>query len=183
MFSNKDEYAAATEQASINQYGKKSRRGYKLGIFNLFLLTTIGVMGYVSFDSLKNKSIFVKESVPLNTTSTNTSDRELLELLSSVNVKSVEDKKEQESLHSALNNLVSDSISSNDSLYTQALSRELDKETQERTIIVQKGDTLASLSLKYYGSALAYDKIISHNKILSNESQTIFPGQKLVLPY
>jgi len=189
MFNNKDEYAAATEKASINQYGKGNRRGYKLGIFNLFLLTTIGVMGYVSFDSLKDESTFLNGITILNTSKSikvenmnSTSDSELFDILSDVDITSVEEKKDLQSLSSAINTVVSDSTLNDNSLYTQALSRELDKDGV-RTIVVQKGDTLASLSIKYYGNALAYDKIISNNRMLSSKSHTIFPGQELNLPY
>jgi len=163
MFNNKDEYAQATENASINQHGKKNRQGYKLGIFNLLFLTTIGVMGYVSFDSLKDKS-------NLNSS---------IEIEKSI---TVENQTTSKSLSSAINDVVSDTKLSDTSLYTQALSRELDTNSV-RTIIVQKGDTLASLSRKYYGDALAYDKIISNNKSLSRKSHTIFVGQELNLPY
>ena len=137
MFGNKDEYREATKKASINQHGKGSRRGYKLGIFNLFLLTTIGVMGYVSFDSLKDESSFLNGITILNRSETlergknnnnnNNSDSELLAILSSVNVNSGEDEKELESLSLAINDVVNNSSLSNDSLYTKALSRELGK--------------------------------------------------------
>jgi len=126
MFNNRDEYAAATEKASINQHSKGNRQGYKLGIFNLFLLTTIGVMGYVSFDSLRDESNFLDGISILNTSSS--SDSELLEILSTVDINSVKDKKDLESLNSAINEVVSDSSLSNTSLYTQAISRELDKD-------------------------------------------------------
>lgn len=46
----------ATENASINQYGKMNAKRDRLSILNLFLLTTIGLMGYVSFDSLEKES-------------------------------------------------------------------------------------------------------------------------------
>ena len=190
MFSNKDEYKEATEKASINQHGKGRIQGYKLGIFNLFLLTTIGVMGYVSFDSLKYKESFfhgitiLSRSEPVERGMSNKSDSELLEILSSVDIKGVESKEELESLSLAINNVVSNSCLSDDSLYTKALSRELaNKEEDMRTIVVQKGDTLATLALKYYGDALAYNKIISNNSSLNSTSDTIFPGQKLNLPY
>ncbi len=174
---NKDEYAAATEKASINQHGKGSRQGYKLGIFNLFLLTTIGVMGYVSFDSLKEESTFLNPSEPLKRETT--SDSELIKILSTVDI--AEEKEGLESLSSAINDVVNDSTLK-DTSYEKALSNELNKDSV-RTIIVQKGDTLASISAKYYGNASAYDKIISHSRTLTNSSHTIFPGQELNLPY
>ncbi|RUM68191.1 MAG: hypothetical protein DSZ07_07260 [Sulfurovum sp.] len=163
MFNHKDEYAQATENASINQHGKKKYiEGYNLSILNLLFLTTIGVMGYVSFDSLKYKLNF-NNSIEIEKSSI------------------IERQKDLDSLSLAINDIVSKTKLNDSSLYTQALSRELDKNSI-RTIIVQKGDTLASLSLKYYGDELAYDKIISNNKSLSSKSHTIFPGQKLILP-
>ena len=187
MFSNKDEYKEATEKASINQHGKGSIFvRYKLGIFNLFLLTTIGVMGYVSLDSLKDESSFLNGISILNKSENreiNKNDSEILEILSSVNIESVDSHRELESLSLAINNVVNNSNLSDNSLYTKALSREIGKEEGMRTIVVQKGDTLATLALKYYGDSSSYDKIISNNSSLNSTSHTIFTGQKLNLPY
>jgi hypothetical protein len=120
MFNNnKDEYVAATEKASINQHGKEKSRGYKLGIFNLFLLTTIGVMGYVSFDSLKSESHILEKITHLNS-----SDSELIKILSTVDI--AEEKDGLESLSSAINDVVNDA-SVNDTSYEQALSNELER--------------------------------------------------------
>lgn len=183
MFNDKDEYAAATENASINQHGKGTREGYKLGIFNLLLLTTIGVMGYVSFDSLKEKSNLLEGITLLNPSKPvkieTTSDHELIQILSTVDI--AEEKEGLESLSLAINDVVNDSTLKSSS-YEKALSNELDRNSV-RTVVVQKGDTLASLSLKYYGNSSAYDKIIAHNKTLTQTSHTIFPGQELILPY
>ena len=183
MFNDKDEYAAATENASINQYGKGDRQGYKLGIFNLLLLTTIVVMGYVSFDSLKEESNLLEGITILNPSKPvkmeTSSDHELIQILSTVDI--AEEKEGLESLSLAINDVVNDSALKSSS-YEKALSLELDKKSL-RTVVVQKGDTLASISEKYYGDVSAYNKIIAHNRTLTQASHTIFPGQELILPY
>jgi len=46
-------------------------------------------------------------------------------------------------------------------------------------IVVKQGDTLASLAKKYYNDYSAYDKIIDNNPEITNESNFIYPGQKL----
>jgi len=178
MFSNiKDEYKEATEHASINTHNVNiiRNRGYKLGIFNLFLLTTIGVMGYVGFDSLNTGKIISSNSG---------TDKELLKILGNIDINSmaVEDKSKSISVSSAIDTVVNSSHLKDNSLYTQALSREINRE-EERIIVVRKGDTLVTLSEKYYGNPMAYSKIIKANKSLSQTSSTIFVGQELILPY
>ncbi len=119
MFNSKDEYAEATEKASINQHGKRAISGYKLGILNLFLLTTIGVMGYVGFDSLTDKRIdsgSVENKI-------DTTDSDLLDILSNIDVD--ESKKESKSLSLEINSIVNESTSDKKSSYTKALSAEL----------------------------------------------------------
>ncbi len=119
MFNSKDEYAEATEKASINQHGKRAIGGYKLGILNLFLLTTIGVMGYVGFDSLTDKRIdsgSVENKI-------DTTDSDLLDILSNIDVD--ESKKESKSLSLEINSIVNESTSDKKSSYTKALSAEL----------------------------------------------------------
>jgi len=189
MFSNnKDEYKEATEHASINTHRVGINKGYRLGIFNLFLLTTIGVMGYVGFDSLNEESNFFKNINLLSSNKsinpTNATDKELLQLLGNIDINSVavEDEKQLTLLTSAINNVVNDSYLENNSLYTQALSREINGK-KRLVVVVKKGDTLASLSEKYYGDSMAYNKIIKANKSLSQRSYTIFVGQELILPY
>ena len=129
MFNNKDEYKEATEHASINTHRVIKNRGYKLGIFNLFLLTTIGVMGYVGFDSLNKESSFFKNINILNTDRTASSDsdaeKELLKLLGNV---PVENEIKSISLSSAINSVVNDSHQEENSLYREALSREINRE-------------------------------------------------------
>jgi len=176
MFNSRDEYIEATENASINTYrNSRIKRKYRLGIFNLLLLTTIGVMGYVGFDSLNEKTHSTSSA----------SDNELLELLGSIDINSMAlaSKDEPLSLSLAINSVVEeDTYVESDSIYTQALSREINGD-KLRTVVIKEGDTLATLSQKYYGNSMAYDKIIRANKSLTQKSSTIFVGQELVLPY
>jgi nucleoid-associated protein YgaU len=51
------------------------------------------------------------------------------------------------------------------------------------TIIVQKGDTLASLAKKYYNDPRAYEIIIENNKEAFKKSRTIYPGQELIISH
>jgi len=188
MFSkNRDEYIEATEHASINTHSIREKHEYKLGIFNLFLLTTIGVMGYVSFDSFHVKSSFFKNINILNKDKIENNpetDQELINILGTIDINSVavEDKKKFISLSSAIDSVVNDSSLEDNSPYTQALAREINRD-QERVVVIKKGDTLASLSEQYYGDSMAYSKILKANKSLSQTSYTIFVGQELILPY
>lgn len=181
---NNDEYTAATEYASINTYDE-NKKSYKLGIFNLFLLTTIGVMGYVGFDSFTDKSSFVEKMNILTATEKmvepNT-DSEYLDLLSSMDVDNLDAVNKQVSLTDALNDVVNSSDSKDDSSYIKNIAKEIEAVKNVETITVQKGDTLASLSEKYYGDAKAFDKIILANNTLTSESSTIYVGQKIYLP-
>ena len=186
MFNNgKDEYTEATEHASINTHRVRKGQSYKLGIFNLFLLTTIGVMGYVGFDSLHEKSInFFNINANSIVKSDIKTDKELLDILGTIDIHSVaiEDKKGLSSLSSAIDSVVNNSHLEDNTFYTQALSREINK-NDRRIVVVKKGDTLATLSKKYYGDSISYSKILKANKSLSQTSFTIFVGQELILPY
>jgi hypothetical protein len=130
MFGNrKDEYKEATEYASINIHHRliQNGEGYKIGIFNLFLLTTIGVMGYVGFDSFNKessffKNIFTKENQTIKT------DKELLDVLEPIDINSIYLEDERESISLAINSVVNNSYLKEDSLYTQSLALEIHKE-------------------------------------------------------
>ena len=51
-----------------------------------------------------------------------------------------------------------------------------------RTHIVQKGDTLQSLALKYYGTRSAWEKIFSANRAILPSKDQLKIGQQLVIP-
>ena len=53
---------------------------------------------------------------------------------------------------------------------------------QPRIHIVQKGDTLSSISAKYYGSAKQWRKIVAANKSNLPDPNHLVPGSKLIIP-
>ncbi len=53
---------------------------------------------------------------------------------------------------------------------------------QQRIHIVQKGDTLSSISAKYYGSAKQWRKIVAANRSNLPDPNHLIPGTKLIIP-
>ncbi|MGO9528764.1 MAG: LysM peptidoglycan-binding domain-containing protein [Verrucomicrobiia bacterium] len=51
-----------------------------------------------------------------------------------------------------------------------------------RTHIVQRGDTLQSLALRYYGSRAAWEKIFQANRSGLPSKDQLKVGQQLVIP-
>jgi len=91
----------------------------------------------------------------------------------------------QESLSAAMSSIIEDAMSADDSRYTQEITKEIkgDDVAKSRVVVVKKGDTLVSLSNKFYGDGMKYGKIIaSNNDVINNESK-IYVGQKIRLPY
>ncbi len=54
--------------------------------------------------------------------------------------------------------------------------------TGSRTHVVQKGDTLQSLALRYYGTRSAWEKIFMANRMLLPTKDQLKVGQQLVIP-
>jgi len=81
-----------------------------------------------------------------------------------------------------------------DSFYTQeAIPAKLDSMVDDfyseqsstqnsRFVIIKRGDTLAKIAKKYYGSHLSYQKIINANDRLK-KSAVLYIGQKINIPY
>ena len=53
---------------------------------------------------------------------------------------------------------------------------------ETRIHIVQKGDTLSSISAKYYGSARQWRKIVAANRSNLPDPNHLVPGTKLIIP-
>ena len=51
-----------------------------------------------------------------------------------------------------------------------------------QTHVVQSGDTLSKIALKYYGDASLYNKIFQANRDILKDPNKISPGQKLKIP-
>ena len=135
-----DEYTAATEYASINNSEDKKTSGYTLGIFNFLLLTTIGVMGYVGFDSFRELPSTSLASIDILITSEENiekkrTDSEYLDMLKNMDVDNLDitiNENRQVRLTDALNGIINSSFSSSnsstldDTSYIKNIAKEFD---------------------------------------------------------
>jgi len=186
---NEDEYRKATQDAQVNAYGRKRGIGL-IVIWNLFLLLSFSFLGYLGFNYLKSETTMVNDTFVQKTAvmgiSNTKSDSEYLEMLNNSMDDISETAKETESLSNAIDDVINTSTIRDNSLYTQAISQEIDSNKyhqNSRVIFVEKGDTLGSISEKYYGDSMSFDKIIEANEKLTEEHHVIHVGQKLNLPY
>ena len=189
MFDNReDEYLKATQNAQVNTHSNKRAMNGVMIVWNLFLLASFTFIGYLGFNYLKSETGLLNDALPNQTAvmgvSQTKSDREYLEMLNSMEMDIVNTK--ELSVSTAMNDVVNTSTIKDDSLYTHAISQEIDGNTyhkNSRVILVEKGDTLGSISEKYYGNSMEFDKIIEANEKLNKDSQVIHIGQKLNIPY
>jgi hypothetical protein len=187
---NEDEYIKATQDAQVNAYGRKRGMGLMI-VWNLFLLLSFSFLGYLGFNYLKNETTFFNDTFVSKTAvmgvSETKSDSEYLEMLNRVSIEDMgSSQKEDVSLSDAIDDVINTSTLQDNSLYTQAISQEVDENKyhqNSRVIFVEKGDTLGSISEKYYGSSLDFNKIIEANEKLNKDSHVIHIGQKLNIPY
>jgi len=189
MFDNReDEYLKATQNAQVNLNNNKSTFRGLVVTWNLFLLTSFTIIGYLGFNYLKSETTLFNDTLPSQTAvmgvSDTKTDREYLEMLNSMEMDII--TKKELSLSDAIDDVINTSTIKDDSLYTQAISKEIDSDVyheNSRVILVQKGDTLGSISEKFYGNPMEFDKIIEANEKLNNDFQVIHVGQKLNVPY
>ena len=189
MFDNReDEYLKATQDAQVNTHTNKGTVNGLMIVWNLFLLASFTFMGYLGFNYLKNETTIFNDTIPTQTAvmgvSQTKSDSEYLDMLNSMEMDIV--NKKELSLSVAMDDVINTSTTKDDSLYTQAISKEIDSNTyhkNSRVILVEKGDTLGSISEKFYGNSMEFDKIIKANEKLNKNSQVIHVGQKLNVPY
>ncbi len=73
-------------------------------------------------------------------------------------------------------------ISSNEIPATNNEQRTMNTEPSQKVHIVQKGDTLSSISAKYYGSANQWRKIVAANRDILPDPNRLTPGVKLIIP-
>ncbi len=77
----------------------------------------------------------------------------------------------------------SDKTTTNSSTYTSSLSQEAESRNKEmRYHIVKKGDTLAGIALKVYGSTKDYIKLYEANPDILRRADRIYIGQRLRVP-
>jgi len=77
----------------------------------------------------------------------------------------------------------SDKTTTDSSTYTSSLSQEADARSKEmRYHIVKKGDTLAGIALKIYGTTKDYIKLYEANPDILRRADKIYIGQRLRVP-
>ena len=202
MFATENDYTEAVRGSQIHTYENEAQK--KTTIINLLILTTLIVLGYFGFNYYKKNNVSISNSATIaqkavlgvsHTASTFSNkveeDDYLIALenmevdtLDSNQVASTQATNSSLDISEAMSSIVESSMESH-SNYAEDISKEItkDKLTQKRVIVVQKGDTLASLSKKYYGSAMNYKEIVASNSKISRDSGLIYVGQKIVLPY
>jgi len=198
MFDNvEDEYLRATQDAQVNIHKSRRRKGL-IVIWNLSLLSSFAFIGYLGFNYFQNKptlllsdnsresnSPSLERKTAVMGVSDTKSDREYLEMLNSMEMDIVKSQKDS-SVGSAIEEIVNSSTIQDNSLYTQAISEEIDSDIYHQNstvILVEKGDTLGTIAQKYYGDARAFNKIIEANDALRERGEVIHIGQKLRIPY
>ena len=89
----------------------------------------------------------------------------------------------QMNLSEAMSDLVDEAIADN-SNYTNDLKKEIITESKSkgRIVVVKKGDTLESISKKFYGNPMKYKAIMASNSNLLDNSNVIYEGQEITLP-
>ncbi|MGA2069715.1 MAG: LysM peptidoglycan-binding domain-containing protein [Sedimentisphaerales bacterium] len=78
--------------------------------------------------------------------------------------------------------VTSDAQITNNEQSTTNAERRTQNAEQQRIHIVQKGDTLSSISAKYYGSARQWRKILAANHDNLPDPNRLTPGVKLIIP-
>ncbi len=138
MFDNsEDEYLKATQDAQVNVHRNRGAfRGVAL-VWNLFLLSSFLVIGYLGFNYLKSDRVLLSDNrdtlpVSLQTktavmgVSDTKSDSEYLEMLNSIESDIEDINKKEPNISSKIEDIVNSSVSKDNSIYTQALSHEIE---------------------------------------------------------
>ena len=184
MFDGQDEYTRAIQNSRLNTYPLRNKINMKFFILNLFIFIVFILIGYLGLDYLKNHDGHVKKTSVMGVSYTNPNykmqEYELMEKIDELKDEVITLKQEV-SMKKVVDNLVAASERNTESAYVKSTINKYDKSL--RTIFVQHGDTLASLSEEFYGNSMAFHKIINANSSLSNESHTIYVGQKIYIPY
>ncbi|HHD81646.1 MAG TPA: LysM peptidoglycan-binding domain-containing protein [Campylobacterales bacterium] len=191
MFNTNDIYNEAVKDAIINEEDKvaNSTSFYKLLflVIILFGLLYGGVYYYNNTLSV-DKSLVIENQEALVEGSVN-SDEEYMDALSLIDNELSKDESTaptlsttQKELTLAMNDLIMDETKKSSS-YVKELENEINGEaSKQRTIVIKKGDTLRSISNKFYGNSMAYKRIVASNDALKNDT-TIYEGQTIILPY
>lgn len=211
MFGTEDEYERAVRGASIHAYETEGSFGTTMK--SLVVVGLLSSAAYFAFNyynsavaSTNQTAVLaqVSETLPsvvMSATHTREVEDDYLIALNNMEVDILgEEKNEnvkldtsaQESLSEAMSSIIDDSSVLDSSNYTKELIKEIkddvvndapSKVEKSRVVIVKKGDTLASLSAKFYGDSMKYDKIIASNGGIIATDGKIYAGETINLPY
>ena len=204
----------STLHSDDNNESNNSAMGSKL--VSMVLLAGIAYVGFNYYTKTSNSEALVVEKkvvakiesksdlvVSVNT-KTNHSEEEYLNALKSIESELKEEREplnldpaKQMNLSIAMNDLVEETSSTDNTTYAKELTKEIGVEKvnsstkiaknsikeKARKIVVKKGDTLEGLSNKYYGDSTNYKRIIASNENLHTTDDTIYAGQTILLPY
>jgi len=204
MFATEDDYAKAVKNSSIHIHSESVEvKSKSKGLVYISILTIIGYFGFNYYNSTLKSTIPEIKILAQNSVTHPTAVMGVTHIntITNMDISDIEDEyitalnnmevdvltHEVENKNVKLTNEIS-KIVNNDKIvtkseYTKKLTKELSSKELERVIIVEEGDTLASLSVKYYGDARKYYKIITSNTNLHDNGDTIYVGQKINLPY
>lgn len=174
-------YNDATKDARVNlieqdQHKIFNRRNFF--IFNLLLL--LSTLGYFSYTYLDNTLHFFKKTSVLGVSYTSDEENQKLEAL--LNTMEADTIEEETFNQEALNQIVQESDAQSE--YIASLTKEISpQKSDEVTIIAQRGDTLRTIAMQYYGDPEAYKKILQDNPHIDPHSKKIYEGQSIILHY
>ena len=181
MFDGEDEYTRAIQNARLNTYSVRNKINIKFFLLNLFIFMIFILIGYLGLDYLKRYDGDLKKRSVMGVTHINPNytmnDSELMEVINELEEKVVTLKQEVR-----MKKVVDDLVEASEATHVKSRVPQYNNQSL-RAIFVQHGDTLASLSEEFYGNSMAFHKIIKANSSLSNESHTIYVGQKIYIPY
>lgn len=202
MFNTDDVYEEAVRHSRLHAEDEVKSNHFKVGsaLTAMLLITGISYVVFKVYESettsnnlsLIDKDLIVQietqKEVSTLVNKVDSSEAEYLNALRNIESELIQergsvnfDKNGHKDLSLAMNNLTSDRRLDENSVYTKELKKEIAVK-EERKIIVKKGDTLRSISSKFYGDEMNYKRIIASNTSLM-DNDTIYVGQTIHLPY
>ncbi len=168
-------YSEAVKDAVIKNENKRNNQAIFFNIrFNYIGVISIFGYKYLKEDKLETKVLGVTHTAQKNIGIDNNIDF-------TSEIDKIDKETSDEEYSSQLEKYISQEmeIPNKRSENKLEIDKSNDKQEKNIVIIVQRGDTLASLAKKYYHNSEAYDLIIQNNRDIFQKSNTIYPGQEL----
>jgi len=180
MFDTKDPdsyYSEAVKDAVINNGNRQSNNTIILisGLFVLFLASFFGYKFLISSDQKPETKVLGVVHMAQKDDGINGGEIDFTSEIEKID-KETSDSEYSSQLEAYISQEIEQKSSKTDSSNHSTNGDEF-------TIIVKKGDTLASLAKKYYNDPRAYELIIENNKEAFQKSRTIYPGQELKISH